>query len=153
MKLEFTYDHHHAIAGWQSRGRADWLTDIFEAPAHKIRARCTPDIRQYVVSEFQATGWAINPVLDQESRLSVFAMSDDLAFQIQMGNVSRVAYDLLKLQHLFQSKRIECAALAVPTKLAATKVGSNITNAERLCNELDLFDRIITVPIFVIAFQ
>jgi hypothetical protein len=57
------------------------------------------------------------------------------------------------LQYLFQAKRIEAAAIALPTKLAAKKIGDNLANAERVIRELQLFDRLITVPILVVAFE
>jgi len=67
--------------------------------------------------------------------------------------MSRAPYDLLKLQYLFQSERIEAAALALPTKKAAKIIGDNIANAERVIKELELFDRVITVPILVVVFE
>lgn len=154
MKLAFTYDdHHNAGAAWERRELKEWLTDVFAAPAVKIQSRCTPQIRQHVEQEFANEGWAIDVRLDQELMLTVFAMKDDLAFQLQTGNMSRAPYDLLKLQYLFQSGRIEAAALALPTKDAAQAIGDNIANAERVCRELKLFDRVITVPIIVVAFE
>jgi len=153
LNLAFTFDHHNAISEWADREKEEWLLDVFEAPKLKIRKRCTTEVRSYVSLELQKDGWALNPALDQDSKLKVTAIREDLAFQIQMGNVSRVAYDLLKLQYLYQSKKISAAAIAVPTQIAADKISSNVTYAERLCSELELFDRVITVPIFVVAFQ
>lgn len=153
MKLAFTYEHHNGGAEWQKRELDDWVTDIFEAPAIKLQAGCTSDIRQHVLREFEAEGWAQDVKIDQELNLTILALKDDLAFQLQTGNISRAPYDLLKLQHLHQSKKIEAAALALPTNAAAAKIGSNIANAERVIKELAVFDRVITVPIFVIAFE
>ncbi len=154
MKLAYTYDaHHSAGAEWDRRELKDWLTDVFEAPAIKIEPRCTPAIRGHVEAEFLNEGWALNVDLDQGYKLKVFAQKDDVAFQLQTGNMSRAPYDLLKMQYLFQSQRIEAAALALPTKRAANLIGDNIANAERVINELQLFDRVITVPILVIAFE
>lgn len=154
MKLAFTYDdHHNAGAVWERRELKDWLTDVFEAPAVQVQPRCTPAIREHVESEFLNEGWALNVRLDQEFMLNVFAVKDDLAFQLQTGNMSRAPYDLLKLQYLFQSGRIEAAALALPTQKAARTIGDNIAHAERVCRELRLFDRVITVPILVVAFE
>jgi hypothetical protein len=154
MKLAYTYDDHHSAgAEWDRRELKEWLTDVFEAPAIKIEPRCTPAIREHVETEFLNEGWALNVDLDQGHRLKVFAQKDDLAFQLQTGNMSRAPYDLLKMQYLFQSQRIEAAALALPTKEAAKLIGDNIANAERVINELQLFDRVITVPILVIAFE
>lgn len=154
MKLAFTYDNHHSAGSvWEGRDLKDWLTDVFEAPAVAIARRCTPTIRIHVEREFQNEGWALNVKLHQELGLTVFAMKDDLAFQLQTGNMSRAPYDLLKLQYLFQSERVDAAALALPTKDAARIIGDNIANAERVINELKLFNRVITVPIIVVAFE
>lgn len=154
MKLAYTYDDHHSAgAAWDRRELKEWLTDVFEAPAISIKPRCTPDIREHVEAEFLSEGWAMKVDIDQRHRLKVFAQKDDLAFQLQTGNMSRAPYDLLKMQYLFQSKRIEAAALALPTKRAAKLIGDNIANAERVIDELQLFDRVITVPILVIAFE
>lgn len=154
MKLAFTYDNHHgAGTEWERRDLKEWLTDVFEAPAVTIAPHCTSEIRKHVEGEFLSEGWALNVDLDQGHRLKVLAESEDLAFQLQTGNMSRAPYDLLKMQYLFQSQRIEAAALALPTKSTAKIIGDNIAHAERVINELQLFDRVITVPILVIAFE
>tara|TARA_R110001606_G_scaffold233942_1_gene381526 strand:+ start:26753 stop:27217 length:465 start_codon:yes stop_codon:yes gene_type:complete len=154
MKLAFTYDDHHSAGSeWEQRDLKDWLTDVFEAPALTIERRCTPAIREHVETEFLNEGWALGVNLDQGLGLKVFAEKEDLSFQLQTGNMSRAPYDLLKLQYLFQSGRIEAAALALPTKAAARKIGDNIANAERVIRELSLFDRVITVPILIVAFE
>lgn len=154
MKLAFTYDDHHSAGTeWESREEKEWLTDVFEAPGVKIEPRCTATIREHVESEFLNAGWALNVSLDQGVGLKVFSQKDDLAFQLQTGNMSRAPYDLLKLQYLFQANRIEAAAIALPTKEAARTIGDNVAHAERVIRELELFDRVITVPILVVAFE
>ena len=154
MKLAFTYDEHHSAGTeWEERALKEWLTDVFEAPAVRIAPRCTPAIREHVEAEFLNDGWALNVKLDQAHGLTVLAVKEDLAFQLQTGNMSRAPYDLLKMQFLFQSERIEAAALALPTNSAARTIGDNIANAERVIKELDLFDRVISVPILVVAFE
>lgn len=153
MKISFSYDHRNAIAEWTKRESHEWLEDVFEAPALKIKGGCTTAIRSHVQAECQAAGWATGVKINQDLGLTIFAMKKDAAMQLQMGNVSRAPYDLLKLQHLWQTGRIETAALALPTKAAAEIIGSNIANAERMCNELKVFDRIITCPIVIVAFE
>ncbi|MDZ4752248.1 MAG: hypothetical protein SGI87_11565 [Flavobacteriales bacterium] len=154
MKLAYTYENHHSAgAQWEQRDLIEWLTDVFEAPSVRIEPRCTSEIRNHVETEFLNEGWALNVDLDQNHGLKVFALKDDLAFQLQTGNMSRAPYDLLKMQYLFQSQKIEAAALALPTKIAAKIIGDNIANAERVIKELQLFDRVITVPILVVAFE
>jgi hypothetical protein len=152
MRFECIHDHHHAAAAWQERDLYEWVTDVFEVPGLAIGPGSTNDIRSHISSEFAAEGWALNVKIDQQLANTVSAIKGDLAFQIQTGNMSRAPYDLLKLQYLFQSKKIATAAFALPTKLAASKIGSNIAHFERICKELTIFDRVITVPILVIAF-
>jgi Restriction endonuclease BglII len=153
MRLDHVYDHHNAVAEWERRDMQEWLADVFEAPGIRMREGCTSEIREHVRRQFEKAGWAINVKIDQGLGLSVFAMRQDLAFHLQTGNISRAAYDLLKLQHLYQSGRIEAAALALPTRECALQFGSNVANADRITTELELFSRIVTVPIVVIAFK
>ncbi len=153
MKLAWAYNHNNGEKEWATRGLGDWITDVFEAPAIKLRPGVTNDIRAHVRTEFEKEGWAINVKIDPDYELTVFALRDDLAAHLQTGNMSRAPYDLLKLQSLYSAKRIEAAALALPTKAAAQALGSNIAHADRLSNELKLFSRIITVPILLIAFE
>lgn len=153
MKLGFTYNHRNASSEWQDRELDEWITDIFEAPSISIGKGCTNDIRAHVEGELRNAGWALDVPLDQNSKLEITALQGDIAFQLQTGNMSRAPYDMLKLQYLFQSGKIEAAALAVPTTFAARKMGSNIAHADRIVKELELFDRVITVPILLIAFE
>jgi hypothetical protein len=153
MKFGYIYSHHNAEAEWTRRELQEWVTDIFEAPQIRICAGCTSEIREHVQKELGAQGWALNVKVEQSLGLTVSAAHEDLAFQLQTGNVSRAPYDMLKLQYLYLTQRIEAAAVAVPTKEAAEAIGSNIVSAERLCNELELFNRIITIPILVVAFS
>ncbi len=154
MKLAYTYDdHHNAGVAWAKRDLKEWLCNIFKAPAVKIAPRCTPAIRKHVESNFINEGWALDVNIAQTHRLKIFAMKGDLAFQLQTGNMSRAPYDILKMQYLFQTGRIEAAALALPTNEASKIIGDNIANADRVIKEINLFDRVITVPILVVAFD
>lgn len=154
MKLAYTYeDHHNAGSEWEKRELKEWLTDVFEAPAIKIKKGCTSDIRAHVEHEFLNEGWALDVRLDSDSMIKVFSMKEDMAFQLQTGNMSRAPYDLLKLEYLYKSGRIETAALALPTQDAARVIGDNIAYAERVIRELKLFDRVITLPLLVVAFE
>ena len=154
MKLAYTYDQHHeAGTEWERRELKEWVTDIFEVPSLNIAPRCTSSVREHVENEFLKEGWALDVRLDTGTKLEVFAMKEDMAFQLQTGNMSRAPYDLLKLEYLYKSGKIEAAGLALPTQNAAKAIGDNIAYAERVIRELKLFDRVITLPILVIAFE
>ena len=153
MHFVRAYSHHNGRDQWRERELDEWLTDVFERPDIMVGPGSTPEIRDHVRSELAGDGWAYDVKIDQTLDLTVFGTKDDLAFQLQTGNISRAAYDLLKLQHLFTTRRIEAAALALPTKHAAARIGSNIASFERVMNEVATFDRTVTVPIFLIAFE
>lgn len=148
------YSHRNGNVEWEKRELDEWLTDAFNAPAVKLEAHGTAAIRGHIRSELTKEGWSEELYIARDlAGATIFSQRGDLAIQLQTGNISRVFYDLLKLQYLFNRNKIEAAALAVPTRSGASLLGSNIANFERLCSELELYDRIITVPILVVAFE
>lgn len=153
MQFEESFSLHNGASEWKRRGLMDWLVDLFQAPSLAVSQGSTKKIRDYLRTELTQSGWAYHPRVDSEYEIRVTGLYQDLGFQIQTGNISRAMYDLLKLQYLFTQRRIEAAAIAVPTKQAAETIGSNIANSERLWGELQLFDRVITVPLVVVSFS
>jgi hypothetical protein len=153
MRYVSAYSHNFGKNAWEDIDELEWITDIFDAPSIKIEKGCTSAIREHVENELMSAGWALNVPVQNGSGISVLATKDDFAIHLQTGNVSRVAYDLLKLECLYKVKKIKAAALAVPSQKTAQKLGSNIANYERLVKELEIFDRVITTPILVIGFE
>lgn len=153
MKFVGAFSLHNGDAEWERRELTDWLTDLFAAPSIPVAPGCTSRIRTHIRDELTNAGWSFNPRIEPTYDLTVTGMYRDLAFQIQTGNISRAIYDLMKLQYLYTQKKIEAAALAVPTKAAADIIGSNVANADRVWSELQLFDRIITVPMLLVSFD
>ena len=148
------YSHRNGNVEWEKRELDEWLTDALNAPAIKLEAHATAAIRGHIRAELTKEGWSEELYIARDlAGATIFSQKSDLAIQLQTGNVSRVFYDLLKLQYLFNRNKIEAAALVVPTRNGASLLGSNIANFERLCSELELYDRIITVPILVVAFE
>lgn len=153
MHFVQAYSHHNGRDQWRDRELDEWLTDVFERPDLVVGPGSTTGLREHVRQELATEGWAYDVKIDQQFDLTVFGTKDDLAFQMQTGNISRAAYDILKLQHLYACGRIEAAALALPTKEAANRIGSNIACFERVMSELMLFNRSIPAPIFLVAFE
>jgi hypothetical protein len=153
MKFVSAYSSHNGVAEWQRRDLYDWMTDLFVAPEIEIKYGCTSAIRSHLRHELTIAGWSYNVRVDPDFDLTVTGIFRDTAFQIQTGNIARAIYDLVKLQYLYAGHRIQAAAIAVPTKSAAALIGSNVANAERLWGEVNLFDRIITVPLMLVAFE
>jgi hypothetical protein len=153
MKYLEAYNHHNGETEWVKRELFEWLTDVFVAPSIDVAQGSTALIRSHIRTQFDNEGWSGEVRIDSNFDLTVFSMKDDLAFQVQTGNISRAMYDLLKIQYLYSAEKIEACALAVPSALAAQKLGSNIANFTRVMNELILFDRVISVPLLLISFE
>lgn len=153
MKFSEAYSHHNGVDIIKDRDLFEWITDIFEVPSLEVGEGKTTLIRDHVKAELAKEGWGFDVKVDAEADLTVFAKKNELVFCLQTGNISRYVYDILKLQHLYSKKDIDGAVLAVPSKSAAKKIGSNITNFDRVLNELGIFDRTITVPILLLSFE
>jgi hypothetical protein len=153
MRYVEAYSHHNGESEWQKRELFEWLTDVFVAPSITIGRGSTSLIRTHIRNQFEEQGWSGEIRLDPSFDLTVFSIKDDLAFQVQTGNISRAFYDLLKLQFLYTAEKIEAAALAVPSQLAAQRIGSNIAHFNRVMNELSLFNRVISIPLLLISFE
>lgn len=153
MKYLEAYSHHNGEAEWVKRDLFEWLTDVFAEPSLDICKGNTSNIRAHIRNQLDKEGWSGEVKIDPAFDLTIFSMKDDLAFQVQTGNVSRGVYDLIKIQYLYSAGKIEAAAMAVPSMTAAQKIGSNVVNFNRLMNELKLFDRVISIPLLLISFE
>jgi hypothetical protein len=67
--------------------------------------------------------------------------------------MARFYADLMKLQLVFVDSVADGALYVVPTKKAASELGSNLVNFERIVAETKLFQRIITLPLVVLGFE
>lgn len=153
MKFDKSYSSHNGVGEWKRRDLFDWATDLFVAPSIDVNYGCTSAIRTHLKNELTTAGWSYSVRIDPKYDLTVTGIYRDAAFQIQTGNIARAIYDLMKLQYLYERKKIQTAAIAVPTKAAAALIGSNVAHDERLWGEVQLFDRIVTVPLMLISFE
>jgi hypothetical protein len=153
MRFVEAFSLHNGDVEWKRRELDEWLTDIFEAPSIIIEAGSTGRIRTHIREELTNAGWSYDVRIDPSFDLTVTGMYRDMAFQIQTGNISRAMYDLWKLQYLYSQTKIAVAALAVPTRNAAGLIGSNIAQVDRIWREVQLFDRIITLPLLLVSFE
>ncbi|MCA1040550.1 hypothetical protein LCM00_13635 [Bacillus infantis] len=153
MRLAYYHSHHYGEEEWKKRGLDIWIKNICNEPSINIKFAKTKEIQGYFRDELTKKGWSDPARISVDCNLTVSSLHSDLVFQVQTGNVSRYAYDLLKFQYLYQCGKINAAALALPTKEGAKQIGDNVANAERAWNELCVFNRVITVPIILLAFE
>ncbi len=153
MQLGEVYYHQGAEEIWDKEKQKDWLLNLMNNQSILIAPRITNDIRAYLRNELILGGWSNETNLSIDTDLTISAKKDRFAIQIQTGNICRAPYDFLKLQYLYLEGDIQASALIVPSKQAAKKIGSNIAHFERLKKELQLFKKIITVPMVLISFD
>lgn len=149
MKLA-TYDHllgKQAIKGIMLES----LVDALENAQFKIQKGCASNLRKTIERLIQLQGWSGKVKIDKSKGITITSMKESVGLCIQTGNVGRFYADILKLQTLYLNGKIEGGIYILPTKQSAQIMGDNLANYERFIEELDLYKKIITVPLFVIG--
>jgi hypothetical protein len=145
-----TFSHHCESEDWSDKEVAAILK-LLRNLEFKIDPGCSSKLRERILSLFQSRGWSSKVKLSHATEISITAIKGKYGLCFQTGNMSRFYADLLKLQFLFQKSVISKALYLLPSKHNAKIIGSNVANYERMTKELQLFDEIITIPIFIIG--
>ncbi len=120
------------------------------APARGAASR----IGDAIMATLNKDGWSGEVALaGRASKISITSMKQETGLCMQTGNMSRLYADLLKMQHMFLSNTIKVGAMVVPSHAAAKSLGDNIANSDRLTRELDIFRKVIHMPVVVFAFE
>lgn len=110
----------------------------------------TRELRNQWRLNFAEAGWVISPSIG-DSSLTISYLREKLGVCVQLGNVSRVYADLLKLRTLFVSKKITHGVIIVPSNEFSKALGSNHANFLRLERDLDVMYEAIAIPLLVLA--
>jgi hypothetical protein len=145
------YKIYYHLAPDKEDNNIEPVLNVIEYTDEKLCAESSKKLRLKVLEELRSKGWSSKVKLSASSKISVTAMKSNIALCFQTGNMGRFYADLLKLQYLYINHKIVQAFYIIPTKQVAKKMGSNLANFERLVDELKLFEKIITVPIFIIG--
>ena len=130
------------------------LGPIFEAISSivpDISKNTISALRDRLMSKIIERGWSRKAGLSHKSKITISGYKDGIGLCVQTGNVSRIYADLLKLQTLWASSKITAGIIIVPLKSNAVIFGSNLASFERLNTELEIFSRVITMPLYVIG--
>jgi Restriction endonuclease BglII len=122
------------------------MTFVFEL-------NCARQFREKVLNGLQEQGWSGEAKIDIEKGLTITSMNKGIGLCLQTGNMGRFYADLLKLQCLYLRDKASASIYLLPTKKAASEMGSNVANFDRFVEELQLYKHIITIPIFVIGIE
>lgn len=137
------------------RGLADELTLAIRTISwsEATRTRGASGIRRAVADRLTALGWSDAVRIRSSHGITITAMSQRIGLCLQTGNMARFYADLMKLQLVFIDGATDGGLYVVPTKKAASELGSNMVNFERIVAETRLFRSIITLPLIVLGFE
>lgn len=110
-------------------------------------------IRDAFIGHLHEKGWSGEVTVSKDSGITVTSTKSSVGLVLQMGNMSRIYADLMKLQALYMDGHIKAAAFVVPSATVAKKLGSNIAASTRLVRELEIFRKVYTVPTLVFALE
>ena len=148
MKVVLEHSHNRGIEHLEGLGLTAEVLALFESGAVQLVRGGSARAKKVVGTRLRIGGWAIGVRLDPDRGAAVNALKDEVALQIQFGNMARAFYDLMKLQSLYQQRRAQCAVLVLPSQRAARILGANHASFERVRDELDsMFAHQISMPI------
>lgn len=154
MQTAQTYSHRRAEEELIDKGLLSEVLGLANAPMIGVAPGMVPQIKAHFESAWLELGWANEPAVHTDHKLTINAMKQRVGLTAQTGNVARAFYDLLKFQAMYINDRIDAAVLIVPTPAAASALGkNNIPHFGRVTDELTLFFHIITVPVFIVSFE
>ena len=111
------------------------------------------NIRVEIISRLKSFGWPSSILVSKHSDISITSLKNETGICLQTGNMARMYADLIKLQTLYLDNIIKTAAILLPSSRLAKRLGSNIAQAERLINELQIFKKAYHAPTIIYALE
>ena len=115
--------------------------------------RPTKLLREDILDSFFRIGWSDQIRISTDSKITITSVLHNVGLCLQTGNVSRFYADMLKLQTLYSARKIVGGIYVIPSKHEAKNIGSNIAHFDRFVDELQVFFKIITIPMAVYGFE
>jgi len=154
MRVVSRESHRHGLELLRRKNLEAELSAVLENSTLRLRTGETKQLKAALATQLRSRGWATGVRVDAELGVAVNGLKDKVAIQVQLGNMARAFYDLMKLQSLHHQGRAECAVLVLSTQSAARRLGTNHASYERITQELgSIFFEQITVPIAVLGVE
>ena len=155
MRLVDTYSAANGLGFLSSQGQPAVIKKSIESAPPVLTRGSGPAIKAHIETSLADHGWATNVRIDAQRALTINAFHHSgIALQVQVGNIARAFYDLLKLESVVRLQKVEVGVLVVPTKDASRLLGDNLSNFKRLSGEhSDLFDSIVNMPLVILGFE
>ena len=119
----------------------------------EMKKYSVPELKKILVKKISENGWSGPFRVDNRTHITISSKKGDVGLCIQLGNVSRIYADLLKLQVLYNKGIIKAGMIIVASDYSAKKMSGNMASFERLEREYSLYEEIITIPTVVIGFR
>jgi hypothetical protein len=110
-------------------------------------------IRDDLMKKLISKGWSREVSVSRDSEMTITSIKSGVGFCFQTGNMARIYADLLKLQKLYMDNSIASAIIIIPSSPIAKIIGDNIAHATRLERELEIFCKVINIPLILYALE
>lgn len=147
-----TYSHNHGEKVVPSTIKNPLIKALIALDFH-ITPLSAPKLRKTLLGIIKELGWTNRVPVAAGLNITITAVNDDTGLCLQLGNMARFYADLLKLQSLHITRRITNGIYIIPTKSAAHTLGHGIAEYERMVQELEYYQTIVTIPLFVIGME
>lgn len=155
MQVVYAYSAANGLEFVRSQQQLDVVKGSIASAPTSLTRGSGPRIKEHVEGHLADRGWARDVRIDAERALTINAFHHSgIALQVQVGNIARAFYDLLKLESVVRLEKVQVGVLVVPTKSASRQLGDNLANFERLSGEhRDLFNSIVGMPLVIFGFE
>jgi len=155
MQIVDTYHSSGGLTVLNDLGQAHPVSTAVTQKHLEPQKRVSRAIKAAIQSDLSAAGWAIDVRLELNRGPSINALHHSgIALQVQVGNMARAFYDLMKLEAAWRLGSVVMGILVLPTSRAARQLGDNIANFERVSEEHEsLFHPFIKLPLVIHGFE
>ena len=150
MKICDQYSHQNALEVINKKGVFQEIEDCIDQESIIFEKGKPLSIKKIINSNFNSLGWADN-IKIKNTQLSINFLKSKVGVCFQLGNVARMYADILKLGYLYDEGIIDAGVICVPHQIESRLLGANYARFDRLTKEVNLFRKIINVPILIIG--
>lgn len=151
--MKFIQHDHCGGVSKVPKARRDEVETALNECSVKPELRSAKHIRDKLKESLVRAGWSDEVPLSIVSRITITSTKSNIGLCLQTGNMSRLYADMMKMQKLFLDDSIRAGIMLVPTLDGACALGDNIANYNRLTKELDIFGKVIHMPLIVYGFE
>src|SRR5687768_5011831 len=132
MQIAARESHREGLRVLKHKGLEPELIELIEQQDLRLDKGSTLRIKAVLAEQLRLRAWATPLKLDADLGVVVNGIKDEVAVQVQLGNMARAFYDLMKFQALHEQRRAACGVLIMPTARAARRLGENHVQFERV---------------------